>query len=241
MKKLVLMFSLLAFTPPAIAASQTTSPPTTALTAAEVIARCAQAMGGPGGIDRLKTLRIGAIWPDHGDNALYIEIRRPNMSYSPQSLMAFDGRRACLLKGSDHNSEPQLIDPGDLVDFDVEVGYYFPAFFDFPTDYLGTETVDGRLVHKIRPKLPHGADLVYLIDAATWLPYKANVRMTMRGRAIEAERVFSDYRNVDGILYPHGFTYPSRDRKSALQGRVTSVKVNPALDEAHFTIPKDVR
>lgn len=163
------------------------------------------------------------------------------MSYTPEASLVFDGKRACLLKGMDNKSGPEMVDPGDLVDFDVEVGYFIPAFFDFPSEYLGSETVAGRVLHKIRPQLPHGAELVYFIDASTWLPHKTAVRMTIRGQSFAVERVFSDYRDVDGILYPHGFTYPSRDRKSVIQGRVTSVEVNPALDDAHFTIPNNIK
>ena len=129
----------------------------------------------------------------------------------------------------------------DLVDFDVIIGCFFPAFFDFPADYLGAETVDGRPTHKIRPQLPHGAELVYFIDASTWLPFKISTHMTIRGQSFDAERGFSDYKTVDGILYPHGFTYPSRDKKSVLQGRIASVEINPVLDDAHFTIPKNIK
>ena len=240
MKKPLLIALVLVLVSLAVALiSQDRPAPKSALTAAEVIAHCAQAMGGISRIDRLKTLRVGAIYPDHVDRPLFVEIRRPNMSYNPQGQLAFDGKRACFLKGQDLKSKPELVDP--VVDFDVEVGYFFPAFFDFPSEYLGTDTVDGRDVHKIRPKLPHGAELVYFIDAGTWLPYKTNVRMAMSGRSFESERVFSDYRNVDGILYPHGFTYPSRDGKSVVQGRVTSVELNPVIDDAHFTIPKDIK
>jgi len=215
--------------------------PKGALTAAEVIAHCAQAMGGISRIDRLKTLRVGAVYPDHLTRPLFVEIKRPNMSYNPQGQLAFDGKRACFLKGQDQNSKPEMIDPRELVDYDVENGYFFPAFFDFPSEYLGTDTVDGLKVHKIRPKLPHGAELVYYIDASTWLPYKTRVHMTIHGQSHDTERVFSDYKNVDGILYPHGFTYPSRDRKTVVQGRVTSVELNPVLDPAHFTIPEDIK
>jgi len=65
--------------------------------------------------------------------------------------------------------------------------------------------------------------------------------MTIRGQSFGSERGFGDYKNVDGILYPHGFTYPSRDKKSVLQGRIASVEINPDLDAAHFTIPKNIK
>ncbi len=220
---------------------QSQAPSADRLTATEVIANCAEAMGGKVKIDGLKTLRVGAVYPDHGDKVFITEIKRPNMSYEAESYLVFDGQQACLLKGLDYKSGPKLVDEEDLADFDIIVGCFFPAFYDFPSDYLGPETVDGRQVHKIRPQLPHGAELVYDIDARTWLPYKFRARLTVRGQSFDVERGFNDYRNVDGVLYPHGFTYLSRDKKSVLQGRIASVEINPVLDDAHFTIPKNIK
>ncbi len=210
-------------------------------TASELIAKCAQAMGGQAKIESLKTLRLGTVFPDHGERTLFIEIRRPNLSYNPQGQLAFDGKRACFLRGQDGKSEPQLVDPAELVDFDVEIGYYFPAFFDFPSEYVGSETIDGRTFYKIRPQLSHGAEMIYYLDTESGLPSKIVVHMVIRGQSLGNERILSDYKKVDGILYPHGFTYPSRDRKSVIQGRVTSVEFNVPLDEAHFTIPKNIK
>ena len=83
--------------------------------------------------------------------------------------------------------------------------------------------------------------MVYYIDAVTWLPYKISTRMTIHGQVFDAERGLSDYRDVEGILYPHGFTYLGRDRKSVLQGRLTSVEINPLLNDAHFKIPENIK
>ncbi|MDH4196146.1 MAG: hypothetical protein OEW05_01910 [Candidatus Aminicenantes bacterium] len=240
-KPLLIVLALVVGLCSASSVPQPQAPAADRLTASEVVAKCAEAMGGKAKIDGLKTLRVGAVYPDHGDKTFFTEIKRPNMSYESASYLVFDGKQACLLKGMDTKSGPQLVEGADLADFDVIVGCFIPAFFDFPSDYLGAETVDGRLTHKIRPKLPHGAEMVYYIDAATWLPYKISTHMTIRGQAFDAERGFSDYKGVDGILYPHGFTYPSRDKKSVLQGRIASVEINPALDEAHFTIPKNIK
>jgi len=240
MKKLFLIVHILALLA-VLLIPQPGAPQTGDMTVAGLVAKVAQAMGGMSKIEQLKTLRVGAVYPDHGDKSLFVEIRRPNMSYTPQSWLVFDGKRACLLRGMDNKSKPEMVDPGDLVDFDVEIAYFFPAFFDFPSEYLGRDTIDKRSVHKIRPKLPHGAEMVYYIDANTWLPFKITTHLIIRGQSFDAERVYSDYKNVGGILYPHGFTYPGRDRKSTMQGRLTSVEFNVALDDAHFTIPKEIK
>jgi len=208
-----------------------------ALTAKDIIANCARAMGGREKIDRLKTLRIFAVWPDHGDKPLGLEIMRPNKSYLPQGRLAYDGRRACFLNGEDGRSKPEMVDEAELVDYDVEIALYFPAFFDYPAEYAGTEILAGRPAHKLRVALRLGAVITYYIDAETWLPIRARNQFRSKGRDFDNTREYRDFRNVGGIVYPHAFTYPSRDRKSVLLAAVTSVEINPPLDPAHFVIP----
>lgn len=231
---IILLFLLSAAAPVPTAAGD-------ALTAQDIVANCARAMGGIDKIERVKTLRIYAVYPDHGETPLGIEIKRPNLSYSPKAKIAFDGKRACWLEGTPNNPKPEMIDPVDLADFDVEIAQFFPAFFDTPSEYAGSETFEGRPAHKLRMKLPQGAVTIYTIDAETWLPVKISSQFVMRGRDIVVDRVFSDFRNVGGILYPHAFTYPARDRKSALKARVTSVEFNAPLDDAHFKIPDGIK
>ena len=239
MKRSLIAALLLCFAA-SLPASQAASVQDEGLTAAALVAKCAQAMGGQEAIKALKTLRVYAVYPDHGDRPLGTEIKRPDKSYAPQSELVFDGKRACMLKGMDGKSKPEMVDPGELVDFDVEIGYFFPAVFDYPSEYAGVQTVDGRTAHALRVKLPHGAVMTYFLDAESGLPLKVNTRFTIRGMAIDNDRAYSDYRKVSGILYPHGFTYRGRN-KDVQKARVTSVEFNIALDDAHFTIPDEIK
>lgn len=210
------------------------------LKADEIVACTARAMGGAPAIESIKTLRIQSVYPDHGEKPIPLEIMRPDKSYSPNSRIAFDGRQACWLNGMDQKSQPKLVDEAELVDFDIEIGLFFPAFFDYPSEYAGTETLGEREVHVLRVKLPHGAVLSYYIDTDTCLPLKADTRIFIQGTYFDIERVYSDYRPVDGILYPHGFTYAGRDRKPQ-NGRVVAVEFNIPLKSAHVTMPDSIK
>ncbi|MFH1941850.1 MAG: hypothetical protein ABIL68_07070, partial [bacterium] len=205
------------------------------MTAEKLIARCADAMGGQDNIENIKTLRIGAVYPDHGNHALFIEIKRPNLSYNPQSKIVFDGKRLCWTKGTDGNSAPELVDAEEWKDGEVEIGFYFPAFFDYPSEYLGMETVDVKKFYKLSVKLPLGAEMVYYVDAKTYLLHKAVAHLTLYGEARHPERVFSDYKEIGGIRFPHGFTYGSRN--GIMKGRIESVEINAPMDDDHFQIP----
>jgi hypothetical protein len=211
------------------------------LTSQDIVDKCAEAMGGWEKIKDLKTLRIGGVWPDHGDNILYFEMKRPNLCYNPQAFLSFNGKRACLLKGKDYNSEPVIVDPEEWKDYELEMGYYFPAFFEYSSDYLGIETIEGEETYKLAVNLPLGVKMTYFINVKTCHPVKIEADFKMYGKTIHAWRDLSDYREVDGIRYPHGFTYPSRDRQSRINGRIESVEINIPLSDDKFKIPDELK
>jgi len=205
-------------------------------TAEEIVARCAQAMGGQDKINALRTMRFHPIFPDHGYKPLPFEIKRPNLSRVMNSLLVFDGKRACFLKGSNGKSGPEIVDAEEWKDYEVEIGFYFPAFFDHQAMFLGEFTVQEREAYALDVTLPLGARLTYFIDKKSFLPLKVTADFTIRGTIFRPERIYSDYKEVAGILFPHGFTYSSPH--GILKGVMESVEVNVPLPDELFAIPE---
>jgi ankyrin repeat protein len=210
-----------------------------ALTSKDVVARCARAMGGEAAIKGLKTMRVHSIYPDHGSEPIPFEIMRPNLSRNPHGELVFDGTRACSLKGMDGKSGPQMVDAEDLKDFEVEIGYYFPAFFDRPSEYLGIEKRRGNENHKLLVALPLGAEMTYYIDTQTNLVSSVVSEFSIGGKDFRFERVYSDYRTIGGFTFPYGFTYDSRN--GVMSGRVDKIEFNVPLDKRIFQIPTQTK
>ncbi|HNR39916.1 MAG TPA: ankyrin repeat domain-containing protein [Acidobacteriota bacterium] len=211
--------------------------PGRAPTAAELVDRCARAMGGAEAIRGLKTLRFHSIYPDHGDTPILFEIMRPNRSRSPRADLVFDGTRACFINGRDGKPGPQMVPAEELVDFEVEIGWFFPAFFDYPAEYAGAETVEGREAHKLRVALPRGARMTYFLDAATDLVVRITAEFTLGGKEYTFDRALSDHRPVNGLVFPHCFTYTGRT--GVQTGRIEKIELNVPLAEDAFRIPKE--
>ena len=206
------------------------------LTAEQIVARCALAMGGQDKIKALKTMRFQPIFPDHGYKPLPFELKRPNLSRVINSLLVFDGKRACFLKGSTGKSGPEMVDAEEWQDYEVEIGFYFPAFFEYRSEFLGEYTVEEREAYALDVSLPLGARLTYFIDKETYLPLKVTAAFTIRGTTYRPERMYSDYKEVAGILFPHGFTYSSPH--GVLKGVMESIEVNVDLPDKLFAIPE---
>ena len=65
---------------------------------------------------------------------------------------------------------------------------------------------------------------------------KAASDFTIRGNDYHWERLFTNHRKVNGILFPWAFTYPGRQGE-VLTAWVEEVEINPALPREHFGIP----
>jgi hypothetical protein len=214
-------------------------PPHRPLTAEQVVARCAEALGGAERITAVKTLRLTVEYPGYKVPCL-VEIRRPNrIRTEADTILVFDGKRCGYLRGAPtengRDPGPKLLPEKEGRDFEADIAFFFPAFFDHPAEYEGTETVQGQECHKVAVALPGGIRMTYFLDAETFLPARIVAGVPLEGAIALCEHRVGDYRRTDGLLFPR-----SSDAKSwGPRGlaRVTSVEVNVPLDDARFEMP----
>jgi hypothetical protein len=186
-------------------------------TAEEVVTRAIETMGGEERIRRWETIRIQYNLPDHEGSSV-TEIRRPNLFRAGR--LVFDGERAARLPAPGAEGQgPEMIPAEEWKDFELDIAWTVPAFLDHPTEYLGTDSVLGHLTHMLEVSLPLGATITYYVDAENYMVLKAASDFTLRGTSYHWERLFTNHREVDGILLPWAFTYPGR------QGEVLTAAV----------------
>jgi len=216
------------------------------LTVEQIVSRSADAMLGPGGLEQLETLRVTTVYPDHAYPVI-TEIRRPNLMHVEgvgRYVLVFDGERAAFLEqepGPDGTPRgPELVDPAYARDFELDIAWVFPAYFEYPAQYLGTATIYGTPVHEIQVVLPLGIECVYALDAGTYLPLQVRAVVTVDTTTYRPQRGYGDYVTADGMTYARSFTYAwmPEDVDTAT---VESVEINPALAPTRFAIPPDLQ
>jgi hypothetical protein len=195
---------------------------------ARVLDDCAEAMGGTDVIANLTTLRMAHDWPDHG--TLRTEIERPNKERLGDGLV-WDGNRCSLINPTGSVPEEEWLDN------EIDIAWFVPAFFDYPVDSIEKRTVDGVDSLMIQVTLPLGAVMSYYVDAETYLTCKVAADFTLHGGAHHVERDYRDYREVDGLVYPHAFTYQGRDGVTRLTATLEKLEINLPLD-GRFDIPE---
>ena len=213
--------------------------------AERTVAMAADAMAGAGQIEDLRTLRIRMVYPDH-EYPVVTEVSRPNRMRTEgvgSYVLVFDGERGAFLErppAEDGTPQgPELIDAKYLKDLELDIAFVFPAFFDHPSEYLGREMVEGVDTHKLGVILPLGVRTTYFIDAESYLPMKVVADVTVDGTEYHPGRVFRDYENQGGMMYPRTVTYwwmPDNVETAV----VDLVEVNVSLGEDRFVIPAGI-
>jgi hypothetical protein len=210
------------------------------VTVEQVVARCAEALGGAGKLAAIKTLRFKVTYP--GDQRVYtIDVRRPNrFRHEADFVLVFNGTRAGFLKGAPpkdgKDPGPQLVEAESWKDFEVDLAFTFPAFLDYPARYRGLETLDGREVHALVVALPLGTGMTYLLDATTFLPVKMVADVPFGGETYHPERVVGDYGETGGVLFPRSFTSTGWGPKGS--ATVVSLEVNIPFPNNSFEMPE---
>jgi len=214
-------------------------------TAERIVARTADAMAGGGRIEDLRTLRVRMVYADHAYPVI-TELSRPNHMRTEgvgSYVLVFDGVRGAFLErppAEDGTPQgPELLDAKYLRDLELDMAFLFPAFFDHPSEYLGREMAEGVDTHKLSVTLPLGIRTTYFVDAETYLPVKMLADVTVEGTEYHPGRIFSDYVDQGGLMYPRTITYwwTGDDVETAV---VELVETNVPLGEDRFSIPAGI-
>lgn len=211
-------------------------------TAEEVVARVATTWGGPSHLDALRGVRVEVTYPDH-DYLVTVEIERPNRvrtTGGERYISVFDGERAGFLHRIDRDGVevgPSLVDPEEVKDWELEVAWLFPAFFDHPAEYLGMESIDGRSVHVLRVQLPLGVAVTYYVDAETFTTIRAEATATIGENTYTSGRIFGDFENRNGVLYPTTMGYFFGDGEPQTAS-INMVEFGVSFPEGHFALPE---
>ncbi len=97
-------------------------------------------------------------------------------------------------------------------------------------ELLGKEKVDGAECYKIKLTNKTGKVSTLFVDAATFYRVKSVTTQNINGEDTEVETVFSDFKKVDGLVFPHAQTSP--------RGTITytAIEVNKPVDESIFVV-----
>jgi hypothetical protein len=101
----------------------------------------------------------------------------------------------------------------------------------------GREMVDGREAYKLELELARGVTRWLYLDVESALELRMETLRAVTGQPRLATTVYSDWREVEGLLIPHRQDTRTEGNPESHFITVESVVVNPMLDDSRFRMP----
>ena len=105
-------------------------------------------------------------------------------------------------------------------------------------ELAGKETIDGKEAYKIKLTLSTGKEITYFVDTKTYLLIQTKqMRAGMNSNEGEREVVtnYSDYKPVDGIMFPHTISNPG-EGPGAGSMTFNKIELNKPIDESQYSL-----
>lgn len=216
----------------------------------EIVASNLAARGGRERLEALRSIReTGTATASGGRVARVVrEIKRPGLlrlEFSYQgttSVFANDGETGWQVAPLQGQFEPRAMTPeadtvagvdqrdieGPLVDW-RDKGHV--------VELVGREALPSGDAFKLELTLVGGAVRYDYVDVASRQIVRSDVTRIIRGRPVQLQSTFSDFRDVGGIVFPHLIETRAEGRPEVIRIQVETIELDPDLDDARFRFP----
>lgn len=109
-----------------------------------------------------------------------------------------------------------------------------PESFGITLDYEGETVVEEKPTYKIKMTLPSGLRWFQFYDMETGLKLKESKEMQTQMGLIETETYYSDYREVEGKLYPYKIKQSMGPQ--SFEMNVSSIRINTGINDSIFEL-----
>jgi outer membrane lipoprotein-sorting protein len=220
-----------------------------AQTADELAAKNIQARGGLEKIKAIKTYRShGKIEADGFKADVGSESKRPDklrQLFTFQRMTeidAFDGKSGWKISPFQGKKDAEVMGEDDVRALMEEADFDGPlvdaAAKGNKIEYQGKQAVDGDDAYVLRVTLKNGDIVTYYLDPDTWLQFRVDRTMFIRGAVRETTTELGSFKPVNGVLYAFSIqSGPKAHPESRQKITLEKVEVNIPLEDSLFAMP----
>jgi len=232
-----------------LAAAAVFALPAAAQTVDEIIAKSIEARGGEAKLRAVKSIRFtGKIEVGPGMIApTTLVMKRPGMvrmEFTVQGvtgIQAYDGKEGWDVMPFQGKKDAEPMASDDVKEMEDQADFDGPLM-DYKAkgntvEFLGKEKVEGSDAYKLKVTKKNGNVETSFIDADTGLEVKSITKTKMRGNDVEIETTYSDFRNVDGLIWPFAIETGQVGSPQKQKISVDKVEINPEVSDAQFHMP----
>ncbi len=216
----------------------------------EIVDSNIAARGGQERIQAVQSIRATGTATASGGRAAQVvyEIKHPGLfrlefsSQGMKSVFAYDGKISWEVDPPDGQFEPQQITSESdsrmgIEERDIEGHLVNWREKKHLVELVGREALADGDAFKLKVTLESGSIRHDYIDVASRQIVRSDIPRRIHGRDVVLVKTYSDFREVDGLIFPHLIQTQVKDRPEIITITVETTELNPDLDDARFRFP----
>ncbi len=217
----------------------------------EIVTANLTARGGLEAIQALQSIRATGMATASGGRIARVvqEIKRPGfyrLEFSSQgttAVFAHDGKVGWHVAPMEGVFEPEPITPENhseagIDERDIEGPLVNWRAKGHTVELVGRETLQGGETDKLKVTLADGGIRYDYVDVASHQVVRSDKTEMIRGRSMQMEETYSDFREVGGLFFPHLIETHVKDRPETITIVVEKIELDPDLDDSRFRLPE---
>ena len=217
----------------------------------EIVASNLAARGGKERIKALRSLRATGTATASGGRVARVtyEIKRPGLfrlefaSQGTKSVFAYDGDTGWQVAPLQGQFEPQKTTPENDQGFGADERDIEGPLVDWRdkghmVELTGREMLEGGEAFRFEVTLNDGSVRHDYIDVESRQIVRSDLPRRVRGEDVVLVVIFSDFREVGGLVFPHLIESHVKDRPEVIRIEIDDVELDPDLDDARFRFPQ---
>ena len=156
------------------------------------------------------------------------------------AYQSFDGQTGWMTAPWTGNPKPQIMQEDALKDIKIKADFdgviYKWKEKEHKAELIGKENLNNLEVYKVKLTRKDGGIEYYFIDTKDYLLQKKLTSRMSRGKEIEVESFYTDYRDVEGIKFSFASeNFMGGQPYSSIQ--YDTIEINKTVDDKTFKIP----
>jgi outer membrane lipoprotein-sorting protein len=218
----------------------------------EVLAQHFEARGGKDTIQGVKTARFTGTMQMQGgqmETPFTMEWKRPNLfrlEFTLQGqtgVQAYDGENAWMHMPFMGKTDPEMMPEEQAKDVEEQADIIDGVFINseekgYTIELLGKEEVEGTEAFKIKVTKENGDESFQYMDAEHFLVIVQESKKKMGESEQEIVTSFGDYKEVDGLVFPHYLESKAKGAPASQVITISSMELGVEIDDSRFVMPE---
>lgn len=158
-------------------------------------------------------------------------------------IQAYDGTQAWMIMPFLGKTEPEAMTGDDLRTMQNQADMVEGPLLNWKekgnqVELMGKENVEGTEAWKLKITRKTGDVSYAYLDTDSMLQIKSEATLKRGDQEVEIEGSLGDYKEVDGLLFPHSIEQKAKGAPAGSMITVDSIVLNGDVDDSLFTMPE---